>query len=78
MSGEAFQGCAATQELTEGRSDVQQAAGARLVFGRIMEAYGRMLLQSGLFQADVHPGELCAWLLSVRCTIRCLVQLCIS
>ena len=47
----------AWQELTAGRSEMQKAAGSRLVFGRIMEAYGRMLLQHGLFQADVHPGE---------------------
>ena len=47
----------AWQEFTAGRSEMQKAAGSRLVFGRIMEAYGRMLLQHGLFQADVHPGE---------------------
>ena len=45
------------QALVAARTEEQQAFGKRLVFSRIMEAYGRMLLQAGLFQADVHPGE---------------------
>ena len=56
----------AWQELTAGRSEMQKAAGSRLVFGRIMEAYGRMLLQHGLFQADVHPGESAPGLASLQ------------
>ena len=45
------------QALEADRSEEQLRFGRRLVFGRIMEAYGRMLLQTGLFQADVHPGK---------------------
>ena len=36
-SSEAPHSCAAMQELTAGRSELQQAAGARLVLGRMME-----------------------------------------
>ena len=31
---------------------------ARRLLGRVAEAYGRMLLLSGLFQADCHPGNI--------------------
>ncbi|KAK9817253.1 hypothetical protein WJX72_011900 [[Myrmecia] bisecta] len=36
----------------------QKRAMARVLLTRISEAYGRMLLFSGLFQADCHPGNI--------------------
>jgi hypothetical protein len=31
---------------------------AKRILGRVSEAYGRMLLLDGLFQADGHPGNI--------------------
>lgn len=46
------------QEHTAGLSAFQKKQGAKLILSRICEAYGRMLLMQGLFQADCHPGNI--------------------
>ena len=37
-------------------SQRQRSIGIRRLIKRVSEAYGRMLLYDGLFQADGHPG----------------------
>ncbi|KAK9811448.1 hypothetical protein WJX72_004052 [[Myrmecia] bisecta] len=39
-------------------SPAQQRLAKRRILGRVSEAYGRMLLLEGLFQADGHPGNI--------------------
>lgn len=46
------------QEHTAGLTPFQQKQAAKLILSRICEAYGRMLLLQGLFQADCHPGNI--------------------
>lgn len=40
----------------EGRSEREKQMASRRILSRVSEAYGRMLLVDGLFQADGHPG----------------------
>lgn len=39
-------------------SAVQARVAKRRIFSRIAEAYGRMMLLEGLFNADGHPGNI--------------------
>ncbi|CAG9460985.1 unnamed protein product [Pedinophyceae sp. YPF-701] len=39
-------------------SKMQRQAAARLLLDRLSDAYGHMILGSGLFQADCHPGNI--------------------
>jgi predicted unusual protein kinase regulating ubiquinone biosynthesis (AarF/ABC1/UbiB family) len=39
-------------------SEAQRRLGARRILSRVSEAYGRMVLLDGLFQADGHPGNI--------------------
>ena len=36
----------------------EKTQAAQLILSRVCEAYGRMLLLQGLFQADCHPGNI--------------------
>ena len=36
----------------------QRQMGINLILSRVSEAYGRMMLYEGLFQADGHPGNI--------------------
>lgn len=36
----------------------QRKAGIKRILTRVSEAYGRMMLYTGLFQADNHPGNI--------------------
>jgi len=36
----------------------QQQMGIQRILSRVSEAYGRMMLYEGLFQADGHPGNI--------------------
>ncbi|KAL3146246.1 hypothetical protein ABBQ32_002949 [Trebouxia sp. C0010 RCD-2024] len=46
------------KEHTAGLSVFEKTQAAQLILSRICEAYGRMLLLQGLFQADCHPGNI--------------------
>ncbi len=46
------------QDHTAGLSVFEKTQAAQLILSRICEAYGRMLLLQGLFQADCHPGNI--------------------
>ena len=39
-------------------SPMQRKLGIRRILGAVSEAYGRMMLYEGLFQADGHPGNI--------------------
>ena len=39
-------------------SEATKQLAAKRILGRVSEAYGRMLLLDGLFQADGHPGNI--------------------
>ena len=39
-------------------SEATKRLAARRILSRVSEAYGRMLLLDGLFQADGHPGNI--------------------
>lgn len=43
---------------TKNMSESKKRIAKRLVLSRISEAYGRMILENGLFQADGHPGNI--------------------
>ncbi len=45
-------------EFTSGFSEFKKQAAARRILSHVSEAYGRMLLYDGLFQADGHPGNI--------------------
>ena len=44
------------EDQMKGRSARQRRIAAKRILARVSEAYGRMLLLDGLFQADGHPG----------------------
>ena len=44
--------------LTGSLSEATKRMAARRILSRVSEAYGRMLLLDGLFQADGHPGNI--------------------
>ena len=46
------------QSRAQALSAVQKRLAKRRVFSRIAEAYGRMMLLEGLFNADGHPGNI--------------------
>ena len=46
------------QEHTAGLTLFERTQAAQLILSRVCEAYGRMLLLQGLFQADCHPGNI--------------------
>ncbi|KAL0038379.1 hypothetical protein WJX77_004264 [Trebouxia sp. C0004] len=46
------------KDHTAGLSVFERTQAAQLILSRICEAYGRMLLLQGLFQADCHPGNI--------------------
>lgn len=46
------------QEKGEALPAAMRAVAARRLLERVAEAYGRMLLLNGLFQADCHPGNI--------------------
>jgi predicted unusual protein kinase regulating ubiquinone biosynthesis (AarF/ABC1/UbiB family) len=46
------------QEKGEAMPAAMRRLLARKLLGRVAEAYGRMLLLEGLFQADCHPGNI--------------------
>lgn len=48
----------AVQDHTAGLTVFEKTQAARLILSRVCEAYGRMLLLQGLFQADCHPGNI--------------------
>ena len=48
----------ALQDHTAGLTVFEKTQAAQLILSRICEAYGRMLLLQGLFQADCHPGNI--------------------
>lgn len=41
-----------------GLSEAKRALAKRMIMSNVSEAYGRMLLLDGLFQADGHPGNI--------------------
>ena len=47
-----------SQSKAEQLSQWQQDLGKRMLLSRVSEAYGRMVLGPGLFQADCHPGNI--------------------
>ncbi|KAK9834339.1 hypothetical protein WJX81_008600 [Elliptochloris bilobata] len=55
-----LEGSKITQLAAKGAAmaPMAQRAAARMVLSRVAEAYGRMLLEEGLFQADCHAGNL--------------------
>ena len=46
------------QSRAQALNAVQKRLAKRRVFSRIAEAYGRMMLLEGLFNADGHPGNI--------------------
>ncbi|KAK9798604.1 hypothetical protein WJX73_007340 [Symbiochloris irregularis] len=46
------------QSRAQQLSQWQQDLGKRVLLSRVSEAYGRMILGPGLFQADCHPGNI--------------------
>ena len=46
------------QSRAKALNAVQKRIDKRRVFSRIAEAYGRMMLLEGLFNADGHPGNI--------------------
>lgn len=48
----------ARQEKGEALPAAVRQMAARRLLARVAEAYGRMLLLDGLFQADCHPGNI--------------------
>lgn len=49
---------AGEQAEAEKLPEWQQKLGKQLLLRRVGEAYGRMILGSGIFQADCHPGNI--------------------
>jgi predicted unusual protein kinase regulating ubiquinone biosynthesis (AarF/ABC1/UbiB family) len=43
---------------TRSLSEATRRLAARRILNRVSEAYGRMMLLDGLFQADGHPGNI--------------------
>lgn len=67
------------QNRAEQLSQWQQDLGKRMLLSRVSEAYGRMVLGPGLFQADCHPGNILVSDSGVVGTVlpsRCIVQHC--
>ncbi len=46
------------QSRAKALSAIQKRVASRRIFSRIAEAYGRMMLLEGLFNADGHPGNI--------------------
>eukprot|EP01025_Chloroclados_australasicus_P041555 TRINITY_DN4403_c1_g1_i2.p1 TRINITY_DN4403_c1_g1~~TRINITY_DN4403_c1_g1_i2.p1 ORF type:complete len:589 (-),score=89.91 TRINITY_DN4403_c1_g1_i2:316-2082(-) len=49
---------ASLKQKTAGLSEQQRMAASKRILGRVSEAYGHMILDKGLFQADGHPGNI--------------------